>query len=180
MTFIFDVMTWGREGTKVEGQLTSRLGYGIDFYRGPEFGLQLLMDTWFQGYGASDIDKGTADEFEECFELILGKKAWTDEDGYLLDAVTKEPVQPKVKAAEHYAGRLDDSIGFADGHHYLVLQPRADEFLKRTERIIAAFDIDPAAGGEHADFTIEVTDPKYVAHMEKNRYFQTAFTGHVA
>jgi hypothetical protein len=179
MTFIFDVMTWGREGTKVEGMLTSRLGYGIEFYRGPEFGLQLLMDTWFQGYGASDIDKRTAEEFEECFELFLGKKVWTDEDGNLLDQDTKEPLRPKVRAADHYADRLDSASGFADGHHYLVLRPRSDEFLERTAAIIASFAIEGGEGGERADFTIEVTDPKYLAHMEKNRYFQTAFTGHL-
>lgn len=179
MTFIFDVMTWGREGTKVEGLLTSRLGHGIEFHRGPEFGLQLLMDTWFQGYGAADIDKGTAEEFAECFELFLGKKAWVDEDGYLLDEDTREPVLPRVKAADHYAGRLDSSRGFADGYHYLVLQPRSDEFLERTGAIIASFGIDPDDDGENAGFTIEVTDPRYLAHMEQNRYFQTAFTGHL-
>ena len=176
MTFIFDVMTWGREGTRVEGRLTSRLG-GVDFHRGPEFGLQLLMDTWFQGYGASEIDKATADEFAECFELFLGKKAWTDEEGHLLDADTKEPVLPKVKAAERYAGRLDSSSGFTDGYHYLVLQPRSDEFLERTAAVIASFDIDPDEDGENADFAIVVTDVRYLAHMEQNRYFQTAFTG---
>ena len=179
MTFIFDVMTWGREGTKVDGELTSRLGYGIEFYRGPEFGLQLLMDTWFQGFGASDIAKATAGEFAECFELIMGKQAWTDEDGYLLDADTKERLRPKVKAVERYAGQIDSLGGISNGHRFLVLKPRIDEFLRRTAAIIASFDIKGDEDGERADFTIEVNDPKYLAHMERNRYFQTAFTGHL-
>jgi hypothetical protein len=177
MTFIFDVMTWGREGTKVDGQLTSRLGQGVAFPHSAEFGLQLLMDAWFLGFGTMSMDKGTAKEFEECYELFLGKQVWTDDEGYLLDAATKEPVQPKVKAAEHYAGRLDGSTGRSDGYDYLVLEPQGDEFMRRTVAIIEAFRIESGPDGKKAHFTIEATDPKYVSHLDKHLYFQTAFTG---
>lgn len=177
MTTIFEVLTWGREGTKVDGQLTSRLGRGTAFPRGAEFGLQLLMDAWFQGFGTMALDLGTAKEFEECFELFLGKQVWTDDDGHLLDSATRELVHPKVKAADHYADRLDGSAGSADGYHYLVLKPQGEEFLRRATAIIASFTIESEPGGEKARFTIEATDPKYVAHMDKHRYFQTAFTG---
>lgn len=177
MTTIFEVLTWGREGTKVDGQLTSRLGYGVEFPRGAEFGLQLLMDAWFQGFGTMAMGQDTAKEFEECFELFLGKQVWTDEEGYLLDGATKELVQPKVKAAEHYADRLDGSSGRSGGYDYLVLKPRGEEFLRRATAIVASFTIESEPGSEKARFTIEAADPRYVAHMEKHLYFQTAFTG---
>jgi hypothetical protein len=177
MTTIFEVLTWGREGTRVDGQLTSRLGRGTRFPRGTEFGLQLLMDAWFQGFGTMALDLGTAKEFEECFELFLGKQVWTDDEGHLLDAATKEPVQPRVKAADHYADRLDGSTGSSDGYHYLVLKPQGDEFLRRATAIIASFAIESEPGGEKARFTIEAADPRYVAHMEQHLYFQTAFDG---
>jgi hypothetical protein len=179
MTYIFEVMTWGREGTKVEGRLTNLMGYPVEFYEGPEFGLQLLMDAWFQGFGASDIDKDTAREFEECFELFLGKNVWIDDEGYLLDETTKEPVRPKVKAAEHFAGRLDSTRGYWDGHHFLALKPRSDLFRERTAAIIESFRVQGDPGGQRAAFTIAATDLRYVAHMDKNDYFQTTFTGHL-
>ena len=175
MTSMFEVMTWGREGTKVEGQMTSRRG-GVDFPRGAEFGLQLLMDAWFQGFGAMALDKDTAGAFEECFELFLGKQIRVDADGYVLDAATNRPVEPRVKAAEHYAGRLEGSRGSAGGYDYLVLKPSGDEFRHRAAAIIASFAITGADGGK-AQFTIEAADPKYVAHMDKHLCFQTAFTG---
>lgn len=177
MTTIFEVLTWDREGTRVEGRLTSRLGTGTAFPRSPEFGLQLLMDAWFQGFGSMALDLGTAKEFEECFELFLGKQVWTDDEGHLLDAATKEPLHPKVKAADHYADRLDGSTGRSGGYRYLVVKPRREEFLARAAAIIASFTIECQPGTEKARFTLEATDPKYVAHMDKHRYFQTAFDG---
>jgi hypothetical protein len=123
------------------------------------------------------LDPGTAKEFEECFELFLGKQVWTDDEGHLLDAATKEPVRPKVKAAEYYAGRLDGSSGRSDGYRYLVLKPQCEAFLRRATAIIASFTIESGPSGEKAHFTIEATDPRYVAHLEKHLSFQTAFTG---
>jgi hypothetical protein len=177
MTTIFEVLTWGREGTKVDGQLATRLGGGAEFPRGVEFGLQLLMDAWFQGFGTMALDPGTAKEFEECFELYLGKQVWTDDEGHLLDAATKEPVRPKVKAAELYADRLDGSSGRSNGYRYLVLKPQCDEFRRRATAIVTSFAIENGPGGEKAHFTVEAADPKYVAHMDKHLSFQTAFTG---
>jgi hypothetical protein len=177
MTTIFEVLTWGREGTRVDGQLTTRLGGGAGFPRGVGFGLQLLMDAWFQGFGTMALDPGTAKEFEECFELFLGKQVWTDDEGHLLDDATKAPVHPKVKAAELYADRLDGSSGHSDGYRYLVLKPQCDEFHRRAAAIIASFTIESGPSGEKAHFTVEAADPKYVAHMDKHLYFQTAFTG---
>ena len=177
MTTIFEVLTWGREGTRVDGRLTSRLGPGVEFPRGPEFALQLLMDAWFQGFGTMSLDSGTAKEFEECFELFLGKQVWTDPDGNLLDAATKEPLRPKVKAIDYYADRLDGSTGRSGGFDYLVLKPQCEEFQQRAAAIIDAFSMEGEPGGEKARFTIEAADPRYVAHMEQHLYFKTAFTG---
>lgn len=179
MTFIFDVMTWAREGTKVEVRLTSLVREPVRFYEGPEFGLQLLMDAWFNGCGAFTVDKTAAREFENCFEHFLGKKVWTDEEGHLLDEATKEPVQPKVKAEEHYAGRLDGAKGHWDGYDYLVLRPDRQAFLDRTAEVIASFQITGNEAGERADLLIEATDPKYVSHMDESHHFQTTFTGHL-
>ncbi|HEX2145881.1 MAG TPA: hypothetical protein VHG10_15390 [Glycomyces sp.] len=177
MTFIYDVTTWAREGATVEGRLTDLTGDGVRFSRGPEFGLQLLMDAWFNGCGAYAIDKSAAREFEECFELLLGKKVWIDPEGCLLDEATKEPVRPKVKAAEHFADRLDDDKGCWDGYDYLVLKPNRQEFLNRTSAIIASFRIQGGGDGERAEFTLQATDPKYVSHLGESDHFQTAFTG---
>ncbi|WP_205325091.1 hypothetical protein [Glycomyces sp. YM15] len=177
MTTIFEVLTWGREGTKVDGRLTRRLGDDTRFPRGAAFGLQLLMDAWFQGFGTMALDPGTAKEFEECFELFLGKQVWTDDEGHLLDPATKELVRPKVKAIEHFGDRLDGSNGRSGGYRYLVLKPQNEEFHRRAAAIIASFAIEAEPGGDKARFTVEATDPKYVAHMEEHCYFQTAFTG---
>ncbi|RRS00473.1 hypothetical protein [Glycomyces terrestris] len=179
MTYIFDVITWGRDGNTLDGRLTSLIGRDARFYRGPEFGLQLLMDAWFQGFGAVDIDDGTAKEFEECFELFLGKRVWIDAKGNVLDEHTKEPVEPKVNAYKAYEGQLDGSAGAWGKYTILTTKPRGEEFLKRTEAIIASFAIEPEGDGEHAEFTIQVTDPRYLAHMGKHASFETAFTGHV-
>jgi hypothetical protein len=176
MTTIFEVMTWGHEGTRVDGQITSRRGQGVDHPLGIEFGLQLLMDAWFQGLGTMTLDKHTAAEFEECFELLLGKQVCTDADGYLLDAATKTPIQPRVKAVEHFADRLDGSSGSSGGYDYLVLKPSGAEFQNRASAIIGSFAITGAARRKAA-FTIEATDPRYVAHMHGHLCFQTAFTG---
>jgi hypothetical protein len=85
-------------------------------------------------------------------------------------------VEPRVKAAEHYAGRLEGSRGSAGGYDYLVLKPSGDDFRHRAAAIVASFAITGAESGK-ARFTIEAADPKYVAHMDKHLCFQTAFTG---
>ncbi|MBO3735044.1 hypothetical protein [Glycomyces niveus] len=179
MTFIYDVMTWTREGTRVEGRITSLERDPVKFYEGPEFGLQLLMDAWFNGCGALTVDKDAAREFERCFELFLGKKVWTDAEGHVLDEATKEPLQPKVKAETHFAGRLDSARGYWDGYDYLVLKPDRQGFLDRTAEVIASFRIEGSGTGEHADILIEATDPKYVSHMDESHHFKTTFTGHL-
>lgn len=175
MTFIYEVITWGREGNRVDGRLTSLVGRGTRFCEGPEFGLQLLMDAWFHGFGASDIDAATAQEFEECFELFLGKRIWIDAEGTLLDEDTRLPVEPRVNALERFADQFDG--GGWDGHEYRTIKPRGDEFRRRTERVIASFAMEPEGDDEHASFAIEVTDLKYLAHMKEHHAFQTAFTG---
>lgn len=175
---IFDVMMWAREGSRVEGLLSYRAdGYG--FYTGPEWGPQILMDAWWQGAGDnSKLSDETSAEFAELFEFFLGKKIWVDADGHLLDQDTKEPLPEKVKARERYRGELNNSSGFSDGHHYLVLKPRSDDFRRRTREIIKSFVMEPQ-DHEQADFTIEVYDPRYLAHLETNTYFETAFVGHL-
>lgn len=177
MTFIYEVMTWGREGTTVDGTLTSLVGRGIRWECGPEFGLQLIMDAWFQGFGASAIDPGTAREFEECFELFLGKRIWIDAAGTVLDPETREPAEPKVNAYKAFKGQLDGGAGDWEGRTYLMLKPRSDEFRRRTTAIIESFSIEPGSDGEHAGLSVTVTDPKYLAHMGEHRWFRTAFTG---
>ncbi|MFB9661877.1 hypothetical protein ACFQS3_04050 [Glycomyces mayteni] len=177
MTYIFDVWTWGREGNTLDGTLTSLIGEDVRFDRGSGFGLQLLMDAWFQGFGATDIDPATAAEFAECFELILGKRVWIDGEGFVLDGRTKERVEPEVNAYNEYEGRIDGSAGSAEGHAYLLTKPQGEEFRRRADSVIASFAVDPEADGGQAGFTIRVTDPKYLAHMASHRSFRTAFTG---
>ncbi|PRY54990.1 hypothetical protein [Glycomyces artemisiae] len=181
MTYIFDVWTWGREGNTLDGTLTSLIGDGVRLGDGPDrgtgFGLKLLMDAWFQGFGATDIDPGTAAEFAECFELILGKRVWIDDEGFVLDHRSKEPVVPKVNAYSVYEGQLDGGRGTSDGHAYLLTKPRGEEFRRRADAVIASFAVDPEADGDQAGFTIRVTDPKYLAHMASHLSFRTSFTG---
>ncbi|MEU6247120.1 hypothetical protein [Glycomyces sp. NPDC047010] len=177
MTYIFDVWTWGREGNTLDGTLTSLIGEDVRFNRGSGFGLQLLMDAWFQGFGATDIDPATAAEFAECFELILGKRVWIDDKGFVLDDRTKQRIEPKVNAYNEYEGRIDGHAGRSDGHAYLLTKPQGAEFRRRAESVIASFSVDPEADGEQAGFTIRVSDPKYLDHMASHRSFRTAFTG---
>lgn len=185
MTMIFTVMSWPKSPTEIELLLTSRTGDQSEWYRGPEFGLQLLMDAWneFRRYvqpGQPWTDEATAAEFEQCHELFFGEKVWVDEHGYVVDEDTREPLQPKVKAGERYTGRLSGGSGSRDGLAYVQLKPDIDGFLERTNAIVKRFDVDPGDGhGEDCGYTLEVTDPRYAAHMRENRYWETAYVGHL-
>jgi hypothetical protein len=86
-----------------------------------------------------------------------------------------------TRTSSTYGGR-----GFSDGTHYICLAPRSDEFARRTAEIIVSWEIreDDSTDldedeGTSADFTLEVSDPRYLEHFTKNTYFQTAFTGHL-
>ncbi|MDI3423103.1 hypothetical protein [Streptomyces luteolus] len=61
----------------------------------------------------------------------------------------------------------------------------ADAFARRTAEIVTHFALDPYDGepeageGSSAFFTLEVSDPRYLAHFALGRLFRTAFTGHL-
>ena len=63
---------------------------------------------------------------------------------------------------------------------------KAAEFARRTAEIIVSWEIredSPAdldqMEGASASFTLEVSDPRYLEHLNKNTSFQTVFTGHL-
>ena len=178
MGYIFEVHMSRDEPTTIEGSLMSSHGPN-GFYTGPEFGLELIMDAWWQDVGdTSKLDAATAAEFQELWEWFLGKHIWVDDKGFLLDQDTKEPLTEKVKARDRHKDEIGNSSGFTDGHHYLQLKPRSDDFEARTRDIIKHFEV-TTEDGEYGEFTIEVHDPRYLTHLEDNAWFHTAFTGHL-
>jgi hypothetical protein len=142
MTMIFTVMTWPKSPTVIELHLSDRTGDLSVWYRGPEFGLQLLMDAWhtfrrYTGPGEPWTDEATAAEFELCHELYFGEGA---------------------------SGKPDTA-----------------GFLAKTAAIVKRFEVDEGDGhGEDCGYTLEVTDPRYAVHMQQNRYWETAYVGHLA
>ncbi|MGY5124312.1 hypothetical protein [Streptomyces nigrescens] len=190
MTYIFDVFTGARRGSTLTGSVQYRDPDNYGFSQGPVFGLQLIMDAWKEGgdFGAGPVSAATEAEFKELFELYLGPTVRVDEEGYLLEEGSTQVRIPRVKAKEFYQGQLDPhgGRGFSDGTHYICLAPRSHEFARRAEEIIVSWEIreDDSTDldedeGTSADFTLEVSDPRYLEHFTKNTYFQTAFTGHL-
>ncbi|MGY5134897.1 hypothetical protein ACWGJW_21280 [Streptomyces nigrescens] len=190
MTYIFDVFTGARRGTTLTGSVQYRDPDNYGFSQGPVFGLQLIMDAWKEGgdFGAGPVSAATEAEFNELFELYLGPTVRVDEEGYLLEEGSTQVRIPRVKAKEFYQGQLDPhgGRGFSDGTHYICLAPRWGDFARRAEEIIVSWEIREENStdldedeGTSADFTLEVSDPRYLEHFTKNTYFQTAFTGHL-
>jgi hypothetical protein len=195
MTHIFDVCTDPRKGSTLTGMVRYRDPDNYGFSQGPVFGLQLIMDAWHEGgdFGAeaSALSAETAAEFEELFEMYLGRKIPIDAGGLLLEEDTLEPREPRVRVDDYYRGRLGSSSGIENGNRYVMLKPESDRFLARTREIIASFEIvededeedldleDDYREGSAADFTIVVSDPRYLAHFSEAATFQTAFTGHM-
>ncbi|THV37635.1 hypothetical protein [Glycomyces buryatensis] len=176
MTYIFNVTMREREGTKVEGLLSYR-GEGYGFYSGPEWGPKLLMDAWSWGVGDNDkLPAKTIADFEALFALFMGEQIWVDDQGYLLDQDTKEPLSQRIQAADRHKDELGSSSGFDNGYHYVMLKPRSDEFRRRTGEIIKSFTLS-TDDDKQADFIIEVYDPRHLAHLDRNVDFKTTFSG---
>ncbi|QKW07852.1 hypothetical protein HUT18_17125 [Streptomyces sp. NA04227] len=180
MTYIFDVFTEPRDGSRLSGNVEYRDRDNYGFSQGPVFGLQLLMDAWREGgdFGAGAVSEATKAEFTELFEIFLGRQIRVDEEGYLLKEGSTEVRIPRVKAEDFHKGELGRSRGYSDGVHYVTLVPRPEEFARRTAEIIVSWEIEEDDSGS-ADFTLEVSDPRYLEHFSKSAYFQTAFTGHL-
>lgn len=162
MTYIFSVMTNPRRGNTLDGVVSYRDPDNYGFDQGPVFGLQLLMDAWKEGgdFGAGAVSAETAAEFEDLFRLFLS----SDYEG-------NDPVEIKRRAA------VDNA-----------------EFVRRTDKIIVSWEIEPedeedapdsgdgektyeSGGGDSAYFTLQVSDPRYLEHLEKSAYFETVFSG---
>ncbi|MGW1365060.1 hypothetical protein ACWCQP_47740 [Streptomyces chartreusis] len=180
MTYIFEVFTEARRGTTLTGTVRYLDPDNWGFDQGPTFGLQLIMDVWKEGFGAGPVSSATEAEFEELFELYVGSTVRVDEEGYLLEEGSTQVRIPRVKAEEFYKGQLGGARGFSDGTHYICLAPRLDEFARRTEEIIVSWEIreDDSTDldedeGTSADFTLEVSDPRYLEHFTENTWFQT-------
>lgn len=68
----------------------------------------------------------------------------------------RHPVEANVNEYQAYEGQLDGStVAWGPVH-------------------------DPDHEAAHADFSFEVTDPRYLAHMGTHASFETAFTGHLS
>ncbi|MFJ9034458.1 hypothetical protein ACIRQP_39650 [Streptomyces sp. NPDC102274] len=191
MTYVFDVFTEPRRGNVLTGSVTYRDPDNYGFSQGPVFGLQLIMSGWeelcdfgFARPGA--VSAATEAEFKELFELDSGPWVRVDEEGYLLEESSTQVRIPRVKAEEFYQGQLHPERGrrFSNGTHYIQLTPQPDEFARRATEIIVSWNIreDDSTEvkdgeGSSADFTLEVSDPRYLEHFAQSEYFQTVFTG---
>jgi hypothetical protein len=190
MTFVFDVFTDACHGTTLTGSVQYCDPGNDGFSQGPEFGLQLIMDAWYRRgeSGAGPVSAATEKEFDEFFELYLGRKVYVDEKGYLLEDGSTNVRIPRVKAEEFYKDQLDPhgGRGMSEGVRYIKLAPRPTEFTRRTAEIIASFEITEDDSGEDdedwgasAHFSLEVSDPRYLEHLTQSVSFRTAFTGHL-
>ncbi|MGV9351745.1 hypothetical protein ACWDSD_45130 [Streptomyces spiralis] len=188
MTYIFDVFTGARRGATLSGNVQYLDPENYGFSQGPIFGLQLIMDAWKErgDFGAGPVSAATESEFKELFELYFGGEVRVDKEGYRLEDGSSDVRIPRVNVVERYKDQFGGRSYRSHGQHYVMLRPQPAEFARRTEEIIVSWEIrqdDPTDldedEGTSADFTLEVSDPRYLEHFTKNTYFQTAFTGHL-
>lgn len=169
MTMMFEVFLDARDGNRLAGSVFARNDGGIDRRHLPEFGLQLLMDS---RRATGPLSPELEAEFDALLELFLGRKVRVDADGYLL-----EEGMPRVRASEFYQGNLSGSSGYDGENRYVVLKPEPAEFSRRTADIIVSFELTDDEDWPDADFELEVSDERYLAHLTTRTSFETAFTG---
>ncbi|WP_147280107.1 hypothetical protein [Marinitenerispora sediminis] len=177
MTMMFDVFLHAGQGTRLVGGVISRNDGEIHRGHLPEFGLQLILDAWRSAWVANaPLSPETEAEFAELWGLLLGRDVRVDSAGYLLRDDTLEVREPRARASDVYAGQVVGG-GKDERSRYLSLKPDAGEFVRRTSGVIASFDLTDDEAWPDADFELEVTDGRYLAHLSANAWFETAFTG---
>ncbi|WP_460395550.1 hypothetical protein [Actinophytocola sediminis] len=183
MAHLFDIYTDACDSAVLTGTLQILNDYHTVFPRGPEFALQLIADAWWSAgeSGAGPVSAATEAEFAELQEFCLGRKVHIDENGYLLAEDSTKLRMPSVKAEEFYRDELDPYYagpGTDEKGKYILLATRPAEFTRRTSEIIVSYQLSNVEWPD-AEFTIEVSDARYLEHLAGNVSFKTAFNGMV-
>ncbi|MFW5418289.1 hypothetical protein J0910_16895 [Nocardiopsis sp. CNT-189] len=150
-------------------------------------------------------DPSTADAMiKRLWDAFLGENVRTDADRHVLDPRTLRPREPRITVDDAYKGRLHPfgGTGSDTRSHTVQLAPAPERFAELTREIVLSYRLgagrnlpngaDPRdLSGEEldelldgppetlpsAEFTIEVSDARYLEPLEVPRLISTAFTG---